>query len=345
MPGRFFNCTVFLLLFFFSCNSVEPPPLEEKPILTLKLEDVSCAEAWITITTTNLSLPTAITLKQNDTVILNFNLNNSDTLFYIDSLLPNQTYTFQSLNQQVNQSEIKSNKLQVTTMDTTSHNFTWQTFTFGNTNNGSSILFDVAVIDENNIWAVGEIYTLDSLGNPDPTRFNAAVWSGNYWLIKRIPYYYQGQPFYNPIQSIFAFSENDIWFCGNGVIHWDGNNFVPISIPISVWGSYQMNKVWGTSSSDLYILGNAGNIAHYNGINWEKIESGTTTDINDVWGINNSVANSSLVLCTVSSRYHLGDYKLLSISGNAAYEYFHWPYTRLYGIWFNSQRNKLERDV
>ncbi|WP_304043059.1 hypothetical protein [Ignavibacterium album] len=40
-----------------------------------------------------------------------------------------------------------------------------------------------------------------------------------------------------------------------------------------------------------------------------------------------------------SSRYHLGDYKLLSIKENTAYEYFDWPYTRLYGLWFNSPRN------
>ncbi len=44
-------------------------------------------------------------------------------------------------------------------MDTTSHNFTWQTCTFGEHSN--SVLYDVAIIDENNIWAVGEIYMND----------------------------------------------------------------------------------------------------------------------------------------------------------------------------------------
>jgi len=47
-------------------------------------------------------------------------------------------------------------------MDTTSHNFTWQTWTFGE--HSSSRLYDVAIINENNIWAVGEIYMKDSLG-------------------------------------------------------------------------------------------------------------------------------------------------------------------------------------
>ena len=104
-----------------------------------------------------------------------------------------------------------------------------------------------------------------------------------------------------------------------------------------------INKLWGVSSEDFYAVGNNGNIAHYQNGTWQKIESpirtsGTTTNVNDIWGINDSTLNNSLVLCTVSSRYHLGDYKLLTISGNTANEYLNWPYTRLYGLWFNSQR-------
>ena len=55
---------------------------------------------------------------------------------------------------------MKSNELTVTTMDTTSHNFTWQSWTFGDI--GSSVLYDVAIINENNIWAVGEINIADT---------------------------------------------------------------------------------------------------------------------------------------------------------------------------------------
>ncbi len=61
-------------------------------------------------------------------------------------------------------------------MDTTSHNFTWQTFTFGE--HSTSTLYDVAIIDENNIWAVGEIYMNDSLGNPDPIFITLLQWNG-----------------------------------------------------------------------------------------------------------------------------------------------------------------------
>ncbi len=46
--------------------------------------------------------------------------------------------------------------------DTTSHNFEWQITYLGE--GASSYLKDVAIIDENNIWSVGEIYLKDSTG-------------------------------------------------------------------------------------------------------------------------------------------------------------------------------------
>ncbi len=57
---------------------------------------------------------------------------------------------------------MESNELSVTTMDTTSHNFTWQTFTFDK--HSSSVLNEVAIIDENNIWAVGKDTKRDGFG-------------------------------------------------------------------------------------------------------------------------------------------------------------------------------------
>jgi len=91
--------------------------------------------------------PATVKLKQNDTITQDIILSYADTVIYIDSLLPNTTYNFQASSIQ---QQVSSRKLSVTTMDTTSHNFTWQTFTFGE--HSSSVLNDVAIIDENNSW-------------------------------------------------------------------------------------------------------------------------------------------------------------------------------------------------
>ncbi len=158
------------------------------------------------------------------------------------------------------------------------------TFEFGDDGARGSTLKDVAIVNDSNIWAVGEIYLNDSTGQPDPTRYNLIVWDGVKWEIKRVPYYYQGEPFYNPIQSVFSFSSNDIWFCGNGVINWDGKKYTPVPIPSNILGSYQMNKIWGRNSNNFYIIENGGNIANYQNNNWSIIISSTTTDLLDIWG-------------------------------------------------------------
>jgi hypothetical protein len=55
---------LFLLLVSFvslklsSCNTTEP--LGEKPTLNLKLEDVSCTEAWLGLIITNLDVETEV---------------------------------------------------------------------------------------------------------------------------------------------------------------------------------------------------------------------------------------------------------------------------------------------
>ena len=170
-------------------------------------------------------------------------------------------------------------------MDTTSHNFTWQTFTFGNAGAGSSVLYDVAIIDENNIWAVGEIYMNDSLGNPDPNAYNAIHWNGTSWELKKIRYYGACSAVeYPPIKAIWAFSENNIVITNGGSIGWfDGIN-VNLDCVVNPLLTGSINKMWGNSSSDLYAVGNNGNIAHYQNGSWRKIESGTTLNINDILG-------------------------------------------------------------
>ena len=298
--------------------------------LGLGLRDYSCTEAWIEVQIGSNDKTANIYIKKNGEIIQTVNVVQSSTLYYFDSLLPNTNYTFDAVTYEDGK-EVKSNPVTFTTLDTTSHNFTWQTFEFGQ--HSSSTLYDVAIINENNIWAVGEIYMNDSLGNPDSKRYNAVIWDGTKWSVIRIPYYFQGQPFYNPIQSVFTFGPSDVWFCGNGVVHFDGSSFIPVPIPTNVWGPYQMNKIWGSSSNDMYIVGSAGKIAHYNGISWTKIESGTTTDLLDIWGYNDSFSFSTSVYCAVSYVFQNGDRKILRIINNKVDSLSWFSDKRINSIW------------
>jgi hypothetical protein len=266
------------LLFTTACKQSTEPKLEA--VLKLELEDASCTEAWIKFSSTNIQIPNSVILIQDGVVRKTINVETQDTLLYIDSLLPNKTYKFQtfiqSSNQQINTS---SNELTVTTMDTTSHEFTWQSWEFGTI--GSSSLYDVAIINENDIWAVGEINIADTSIN-GYTTYNAVHWDGTKWELKRI--LYKGGIWV--IKTIFAFSSNDIWF--SGYVRYLNGQFIELTIPDILIG-WSINKLWGSSSEDLYAVGNNGNIAHWDGRKWTKIESGTTVDLKSVSGNNNDL--------------------------------------------------------
>jgi len=292
---------LFLLLLFSSCNSVDPPPpKDEKPVLELKLEDVSCIEAWIELTITNFQPPATISLNQNNQTRSIINLVKADTLLYIDSLLPNQNYSFHAAMQPSNNAdEVKSNVLSVTTLDTTSHNFTFQTWTLGDL--GSSVLYDAAIIDENNIWAVGEIFINDTskLGY---TKYNAMHWDGSNWELKRIYYYGACSVVeYPPLKAIWAFAENNIVITNGGSIGWFDGNTVDLDCRVNSLLTGAINKIWGSSNNDLYVVGNNGNIARYNGSQWSRIESGTVLNINDIWGDYNEKTNEWEILAVASN--------------------------------------------
>ncbi len=327
----------FIFILATACNTTEPPPVippQPKPVgITIKLITKSSTEIFLTVSAKDSILPAPVTIKRDDKEIMDFYLTMNDTTVIDTGLAAGKTYAYKPI-AKVNGKEEVGDSLIVATLDTTSNNFVWQTYTFGE--NNSSKLLDVAIISENDIWAVGEIYMNDSTGNADPNAYNAVHWNGSEWKLKRITTEFHGYYITVPLEGIKAFGKNDIWFVGSLPIHWDGNNSIMYDVRTTTDPNLSLSKAWGTNTNDMYFVGRGGSIAHYNGSSWRKIASGTTTNINDVWGINDEVTNKSLVLCTVSSRYHIGDYKLLSISGNTAKEYFSWPYTRLYGIWFNS---------
>ena len=202
--------------------------------------------------------------------------------------------------------------------DTTSHNFVWQSWTFGE--HSTSVLNDVAIIDEKNIWAVGEIYSNDSLGQPDPHAFNAIHWDGDDWNLFRIMFYTicgQTSRTSYPAKAIFAFNGNDIWIGGGGrqLVKISGTTQTETACASF---SIVINKIWGTSSNDLYVVGNTGNMAHYNGTNWQKIESGTDVDIQDIWGSVESGTGEPTILAIASFQNYGRALDLLKIEGTIA---------------------------
>jgi hypothetical protein len=222
-------------------------------------------------------------------------------------------------------------------MDTTSHNFTWQSWTFGE--HSSSVLYDVAIIDENNIWAVGEIYMKDSIGNPDPIAYNAIHWDGIFWKAKKISVLFKGNIITPTLEGVFAFSGNDIWFVGSLPIHGDGVNWMMYDLRTTVNPNISLSRAWGLSSNDIYFVGRAGNIAHYDGTKWTKIESGTSLDFQDIYGDFNYSKTNNEILAIASNLYSnmgrtvckIETGKVVSLLSDGLSAYFS-------SIWFVSRR-------
>jgi len=238
---------------------------------------------------------------------------------------------------------LKSNVASVTTMDTTSHNFIWETFEFGEQSN--SHFKDVAIINENNIWAVGEIHTnetdqFDSNGvwvQP----YNAVHWDGTTWELKRILVDFHGNMIFLSLEGIFAFSATDIWLVSSLPIHGDGEKWEIYDVREFTNSDLSLSKAWGSSSNDMYFVGRAGSIAHYNGSSWEKIESGTDVPLVDIWSGDNGET------IWVSGLDYMGKTVLIKIENNIASIIFESEssnvtdnyYGSIRSIWSNSANN------
>jgi hypothetical protein len=225
-----------------------------------------------------------------------------------------------------------NNPPDTTKNDTTSHNFIWQIDTLGDGN--SSMLNDVAIINDTLVYAVGQIYLMDSTGQFDQTQYNLAKWNGKKWTLNKIFYTYQGSQFIATFRSIFAFSPNDFWVGSNQPMHWNGNTWQEYDLQSSIFNGW-IYRIWGSSSSNLYMCGSNGSLAQYNGT-WQKIESGTTEDIQDIWG-GTDASGTSYALAVASTVYYGGDSKLLRITGTSVENLntngLAWSIS---GIWFST---------
>ena len=338
---------LFIILSITACNTTEPPPPPpdgEKPTLALALDDASFTEAWLQLTTKDLELPAELTLKQynptGDSLSKIFLLNTKDSLLYIDSLLPNKSYSFIASHSGLpsGSSGISSNQLSVTTMDTTSHDFTFETFSFGG-EAGSCALYDVAIINENSIIAVGTIFLNDSLGHPDPQPFGIAIWDGQSWELKKI--FHSTNIPVTP-RGILVINPNEIYLAAGSIFRWDGISstvqmvFSRLNLPNP---NATIEKLWGNSSSSVYGVGNVGSIVCYNGVQWSRIESGTELNFHDIYGATDPRTGEQQILAVCSRNLPLGK-GIYRIQGNTAYEISSSPIQwELAGVWFIANRH------
>jgi hypothetical protein len=218
--------------------------------------------------------------------------------------------------------------------DTTSHNFIWHVDTLGNYL--SNWINDVIIVNDTLAYAVGEIYM-----NEDPYAYGVAIWNGRKWELKRI-YDTSDQLIFN-FRGIICFSPTDIWLTDGGIHRWNGTSskvsasFDRISLIGGEENFQSVNRLWGVSSNDIYGVGYKGMVTHYDGVTWQKIQSGITQHIQDVWGYKASSGSQPKILAICSDVFNGGNEYLLSINNSIANiissKGLPWS---LRGIWFTN---------
>ncbi len=318
------------LLFVVACDTSEPPAGGE-PSVQFAAVDASCTEAWLEVKILAGVPQRTVRIQRDSITIFHSTITASETLIVDEGLLPNRLYNYTLLRSTGLGTERATT--QITTLDTTSHNFTWQTVLLGD--GSGSALYDVALINDTLAYAVGEIYLAD-----DPSAYNMARWNGTSWQLLRIrstgPC--SGGVDYPPLRAVWTFSSSNILFTdGGAVFRYDGSNST-IDCRMNSLLSGAINRICGFAPNDVYLVGGGGTIVRYDGTAWLRIESGTTVELNDVWGGSNRSVGDNVVLVAASNKFSLGEKKLLRIHSDGIVDSLPWPMQdrRIHSVWFDA---------
>ena len=269
-------------------NSIGP----QSPVLLLTAERVESIEVALVLKTTDASTLGDFEIRRDGVRLFSQSAASAETTVVDTTVLPARKYVYQAF-RHIGGATQASNILTVTTMDTTSHNYTWDLQTIGVF---QSSLNDVWGSSPTDVYAVGRVEVPDG-----DTQSNVIHFDGNSWRTVTEAAFDTGFA-YGEFGGIFGFSANDIWVVGTNVLHWDGNKWKPFAFTLirtgptsagvitldTLLAANYFTAIWGTSSKDLFAVGDKGVIVHYDGQKWTKMESGTDLTLRDVWGFSST---------------------------------------------------------
>jgi hypothetical protein len=284
----------FILFFYTACNPTQSD-IDFKD--SFSVADASCTELWIKAHLINLELPAEIQIVVSNDRTEKFSISLVDTLLQIDSLKPGTQYDLEfsfGNNRKIN--------LTTSTLPVTSHNFTWETFYFGDCN---SSLVDVSIVDENTIIAVDKINFRDSTGNCWGNIHSYVIWDGVQWKVEKliVPTYPHSLMLPSDLTSVISFNSNNIFAASAGaVMHWDGTQWNEKGYFVDGIPFYGgITYLWGNSADNFYAGTQNGKLHHYKDNNWTTLETNTNSPITHITGYDDPLTNEQIVFISCSS--------------------------------------------
>ncbi len=175
----------------------------------------------------------------------------------------------------------------------------WGTIPSPNGDFGPNELFDVEVLSENDIWAVGNFGDFVS---PEP---QVQHWDGTSWELVVLPGEFNGD-----LLGVSDIATNDVWFVGGAastgetfIFHWDGTSITRVTSPNP--GLYnRLYDVVALAANDVWAVGEYASggvsktlIEHWDGTQWSVVPSPTfqneytqltgvaAVSANDIWAV------------------------------------------------------------
>jgi len=183
--------------------------------------------------------------------------------------------------------------------DSTSQEFEFTSYLFGDGFN-SSIVNDVWIFDENNIWAVGYFSGTDSI-----PATNIVKWNGKKWVS-------MGRVFDSAgLRGLWANDTSNIYFTSGIVLNYKDKKFEWMDFSNITFSDGQgVHKLWGSSSGNIWGIGPHGTLVHYDGISWKKIE---VTKYGSNWNIYGITGNSETGIAYGENQYSETDFGILGL--------------------------------
>lgn len=209
-------------------------------------------------------------------------------------------------------------------IDTTTHRYIWQSYTFGEIPSGS--FYSVSAIDENNAYVVGDFYLNDTTSSSGGIlKFNAVRWDGTGWNLKLISPHmpgidtnYRAQP---TLWSVWGEGVNNYTFsAGNLLVYDDGSSAVTEKYFYALQDSQSCAHILG-NESDRWFFGAAGWITHGEGRHYSKQPrltvariTGLCSNKDEVWAVAGYSGNADRAVL----RYRHGQWNRMDDSTIAA---------------------------
>jgi hypothetical protein len=116
-------------------------------------------------------------------------------------------------------------------------------------------------------------------------------WNGSSWA-------YVPELQWRTLNDVWGSSASDVWAVGSKgeMVRWNGTAWSlhrydgtsvapqPLANFDTPAQSYTLRGVWGSSSANVFAVGDSGVVLRYNGTSWSRITTGTTAQLNRVWG-------------------------------------------------------------